>query len=408
MAKLLYLVHRLPYPPDKGDKVRSYHLLRHLCSRHEVLLGTFIDDPADEVHLAEVRQWCADLHVERLRPWNARISSAMALASGEPLTLAYFRSRGMFRWVKESAARVRLDMALIFSSSMIQYAPPDLPTLIDFVDVDSAKWTAYGAIRRWPLSWIYQREGRLLLDFERSSAAKAQRSFFATASEAGLFSRAAPEIADRVDWFGNGVDIDRFAMTSSRSSPFGDSEIPIVFTGAMDYWPNIDGVRWFATDILPRIRQFEPRAKFYIVGRSPNSEVLALRSAHVKVTGTVPDVRPYLQHARVVVAPLRVARGIQNKILEAMAMGVPVVTSRAAAGGVDAEQEHHLLVADSASEITNAVLRIVENGAERERLALAGRQRMISHHAWAQSMRRLDAIVQRCRWAHAQRRGTTA
>lgn len=299
----------------------------------------------------------------------------------------------MFRWVKESAARVRLDMALIFSSSMIQYAPPDLPTLIDFVDVDSAKWTAYGAIRHWPLSWIYQREGRLLLDFERSSAAKAQRSFFATASEAGLFSRAAPEIADRVDWFGNGVDIDRFAMTSSRSSPFGDSEIPIVFTGAMDYWPNIDGVRWFATDILPRIRQFEPRAKFYIVGRSPNSEVLALRSAHVKVTGTVPDVRPYLQHARVVVAPLRVARGIQNKILEAMAMGQPVVTVRACAAAIGAGADDGLPAFDDAEDFAEAVLSLIVQPERLSTLRQRAREFMRNHFDWSAQLAKLDQFL---------------
>ena len=338
MANILYLVHRLPYPPNKGDKVRSYNLLKHLARQHRVYLGTFIDDPIDEPHIATVRALCADVHVARLDPRFARILSLSSLLAGEALTLGYYRSSALRSWVNETCQRRHIDTAVIFSSAMAQYLEdqPRIPTIIDFVDVDSAKWTQYAPRHRWPLSWLYRREGILLLDYERRMAARASRSFFATDKEVALFTQKAPECRVRVQTMGNGVDADYFSADDTRSSPFPSDELPVVFTGAMDYLPNVDAATWFASDVLPGLLQRWPAARFYIVGRSPAAEVLALASDRIVVTGTVDDVRPYLQHAATVVAPLRIARGIQNKILEAMAMSRPVVASADCAAAVDA------------------------------------------------------------------------
>ena len=170
MANLLYLVHRMPYPPDKGDKVRSYHLLRHLTARHRVFLGTFIDDPADAVHVETLRSMCAGLHVARLDPRRARLRSLAALATGEPLTVRYYRDAGLARWVDRTVAGQSIDAAVVFSSAMSQYAdglPDSVPMVADLVDVDSAKWAAYADAHAWPMSWLYRREFAKLLGYGR-------------------------------------------------------------------------------------------------------------------------------------------------------------------------------------------------------------------------------------------------
>lgn len=395
MANILYLVHRLPYPPNKGDKVRSYHLLRHLLKQHRIFLGTFIDDPEDEAHIDLLRGLCADLHVARLHPRQAKLRSLDGLLAGEPLTLRYYRDAKLQQWVDATFRHHKIDAVVVFSSAMAQYVEDKrrIPVLVDFVDVDSAKWTQYAPQHRWPMSWIYRREGRLLLAYERQIAARATRSFFVTEAEAALFTGLAPECGIRVDAMCNGVDADYFAPQAERASPFAADEAAVVFTGAMDYWPNVDAVVWFAGEVLPKLRQRRPAIRFYIVGRSPTPEVLALAGEHVVVTGTVPDVRPYLQHAGVVVAPLRVARGIQNKILEAMAMARPVVAMAECAAAVDAVQGTELLTADTADGFIAAVETQLAHPDEAAAIGRAARRRVVERYSWDAHMDGIDPYL---------------
>ncbi len=384
MAKLLYLVHRMPYPPNKGDKVRSYHLLRHLAEQHQVYLGTFIDDPDDEQHVDTVRQWCADVRAVRLSPLRARIASLAGLLGDDALTLRYYRSAELQRWVDHTLAREAIETAVVFSSSMAQYAEgrDGLQMLVDFVDVDSAKWTQYADQHRWPLSWVYRREGQALLEYERRIAVGAARSFFVTEQEVALFRSLAPECGPSVEALCNGVDAGFFSPDPGRGSPFADGELAVVFTGAMDYWPNVDAVRWFAQAMLPALRRTWPGLRFHIVGRSPTPAVRALAGDAVNVTGTVPDVRPYLQHAAAVVAPLRLARGIQNKVLEAMAMARPVVTATSCANAIDARQGEDFLVADTEAQYVEAVNGLLHDPVQARRIGQAGRQRVLSGYSW--------------------------
>ena len=395
MANILYLVHRLPYPPNKGDKVRSYHLFKHLARHHRVFLGTFIDDPEDEVHVATVRALCANLQVTRLHPRRARVASLNALLAGEPLTLRYYRSAAMSDWVDQLCRANHIDAAVIFSSAMAQYVEgfQRLPTLIDFVDVDSAKWTQYAPRHRWPLSWLYRREGRLLLDYERRMAARSTRSFFVTENEAAFFCAQAPECRVRVEAMCNGVDADYFAPDQARPSPYLADELPVVFTGAMDYLPNVDAVTWFTQEVLPDVLKRWPHARFHIIGRSPTAEVLALAGEHVAVSGTVPDVRPYLQHAAVVVAPLRIARGIQNKILEAMAMARPVIASTECAAAVDANKDTELLTASSPAEYIAELSRVLESPEAAVSIGQAARQRVVEHYSWDAHLAAIDRYL---------------
>jgi sugar transferase (PEP-CTERM/EpsH1 system associated) len=392
VANLLYLVHRLPFPPNKGDKVRSYHLLRHLAQQHRVHLGTFIDDPDDEQHVDTVRGWCASFHAARLAPRRARVASLAGLATGEALTLRYYRDAGLAAWVEQTLQTEHIDAAVVFSSSMVQYAEhrPGLPLLVDFVDVDSAKWSEYASRHAWPLSWLYRREGERLLAYERSAAAQARRSFFVTDKETELFRRLAPESAHSIEPLCNGVDAEFFAPDPARASPYAADEWPLVFTGAMDYWPNIDAVTWFAREVLPALLRDWPQLRFHIVGRSPPPAVQALAGEHVNVTGTVPDVRPYLQHARVVVAPLRLARGVQNKVLEAMAMARPVVCAEACLEAIDAEPGRELIGAAEAEDFRREVDALLRAPQRAESIGQAARARVLKSYSWQAHLSCLD------------------
>lgn len=392
MANLLYLVHRLPYPPNKGDKVRSYHVLKHLAQRHRVFLGTFVDDPDDWAHVDRVRGLCAELKAVPLVPWRAKLASLAGLVTGRALTLHYYRDAALTRWVSDVAGRERIDAVVVFSSSMAQYAQacPTLPMLVDFVDVDSAKWRDYAPQHRWPMSWLYRREGERLLAYEREVARQAERSFFVTDKESAMFRSMAPESASRVETLCNGVDAEHFAPRADCASPFAADELPIVFTGAMDYWPNVDAVSWFVQSMLPALRREWPRARFYIVGRSPTPAVQQLVAADVVVTGTVPDVRPYLQHAAVVVAPLRLARGIQNKVLEAMAMAGPVVASSECTGALEALVGDEVLAATTAEDFVTQIDGLLRRTDDARRIGGAARARVQATYSWPAHLAALE------------------
>ena len=392
MANLLYLVHRMPYPPDKGDKVRSYHLLKQLLLRHRVFLGTFVDDAQDLQHIDTLRALCGGLHVVQLQPRMARLRSLAALLGGDALTLRYYADAGLAEWVARTVREQGIDTAVVFSSSMAQYAEriPGLRMLVDFVDVDSAKWSQYAAARTWPMSWLYRREAECLLAYEREMAMRAKRSFVVTESETALFRGLAPECAGAIEPMGNGVDADYFAPAAARPSPFAADELPVVFTGAMDYWPNVDAVCWFAGEVLPELRRARPALRFYIVGRSPSAKVQALAGPAVSVTGTVPDVRPYLQHAALVVAPLRLARGIQNKVLEAMAMGRPVLASATCAQSIDARLGIDLLAAIEPEDYVREIEAVLSDAVLAQALGRAGRQCVLERYSWATHMGRIE------------------
>jgi sugar transferase (PEP-CTERM/EpsH1 system associated) len=394
MARILYLVHRMPYPPNKGDKVRSYHLLRHLAERHEVMLGTFVDDPDDAQHVATVQQWCTEVKAVRLHPRRAKLASLSGLLRDEPLTLAYYRDASLAAWVQKLRDEGRVDAVVVFSSSMAQYAEGfEVPVLVDFVDVDSAKWTEYAKAHRWPMSWLYRREGERLLAYERKVAAGALRSFFVTEKEAGLFGILAPESVPRVQAVGNGVDTLFFAPDPARPNPFEPGEMALVFTGAMDYWPNADAVIWFAREVLPALRQRWPDLRLSIVGRNPTQAVQVLASASIRVTGTVADVRPWLQHAAVVVAPLRLARGIQNKVLEAMAMARPVVAATSCAEAIDAVVGVHIAAAGEAEDYVREINALLDRPEMADALGRAARSRVESQYGWSARLAAVDACL---------------
>ncbi len=338
MEPLLFLVHRIPYPPNKGDKIRSYHLLEHLARHYAIHLGTFIDDPEDWSYQDKVKALCASTCFLPLNPRQSRLSSLKGLWTGQALTLPYYYQAPLQQWVDAVMQREQIRHIVVFSSSMAQYVEryPQAYRLMDFVDLDSDKWTQYARARSWPMNQLYRREGRRLLDYERHIAATFDASLFVSAHEASVFCERAPLCAPKVHWYNNGVDTRYFDPDLTHPNPYPPAQIALVFTGAMDYWPNAEAVTWFGKTIFPHLRGLHPNLHFYIVGSNPTDSVRQLADREgVQVTGRVPDVRPYLAHAHLVVAPLRIARGIQNKILEALAMEKPVLTSPQAMEGLE-------------------------------------------------------------------------
>jgi sugar transferase (PEP-CTERM/EpsH1 system associated) len=394
MQDILFLSHRIPYPPNKGDKIRSYHLLKHLSERYRVHLGTFIDDPDDWRHVDRVKQLCGETFFARLAPRTARLFSLGGLATNQPLTLGYYRDASMQAWVEHALRELPVKHILVFSSGMAQYAAQaqQMRRIIDFVDIDSDKWLQYAEKKSWPMSWLYRREGRLLLRYERKVAQQFDASLFVSQAESDLFKRLAPESAARIGYFNNGVDTEYFSPAHSHPDPYPKDEAHMVFTGAMDYWPNVDAVQWFAQEVLPAVLAQFPTARFSIVGARPTAAVRALAALPgVHVTGAVPDVRPYLAHARLAVAPLRIARGIQNKVLEAMAMAKPVVASAQALEGIAAGIGTEVVLARDGSEFIGAVLTLLQQ--PHDTMGEAARTRVLADYTWERNLAVVDELL---------------
>ncbi|MFT5392958.1 MAG: sugar transferase (PEP-CTERM/EpsH1 system associated), partial [Gammaproteobacteria bacterium] len=361
--ELLFLAHRIPFPPNKGDKLRSFHLLRALCSRYRVHLGCFVDDEADWTHVGEVSELCQSTFFAPLRPLPAKFRALLGLFGNAPLTCHHFSSPRLQHWVSNCVRTRPLAGAFAFSSPMAKFLANETSVprrVIDFIDVDSAKWHQYAQTARWPMRWIYKREGRYLERFEQDMAMEFDWSLFVSQAEAQVFLDGDDSARAKVVAVENGVDHVFFDPAITTETPFDSGCLPIVFTGAMDYSPNVDAVTWFAKMVFPSVRERVPNAEFFIVGLNPNDAVHRLAEAPgVTVTGRVPDVRPYIAHSQVTVAPLRIARGVQNKVLESLAMGKPVVASKAAVEGIRQEALFGVRVADSASQFIDSVTEVL-------------------------------------------------
>lgn len=392
MTETLFLAQRIPFPPDRGDKIRTFHELKHLAGLGRVHLACLADDAADAANLAGLREAIGpalgEVHVE-VRQRSKISAGARAIVEGRPVSLTLFDSRKLRGFVEHMLASGRIDTIFAFSGQMAQFVPDDLRArfVMDFGDVDSAKFEAYGA-GGGAMAPIHRREGKLLARFERSVAARADVSLFVSDAEAALFrERSGLEIAD-VRALQNGVDLDYY--DPGADFPRIDGRGPlIVFTGQMDYSPNIDAVRWFAGEVMPML----PGARFAIVGRKPSEAVLRLAGPRTIVTGAVPDVRSWLAAADVVAAPLRIARGIQNKVLEAMAMARPVVASPAAFEGIEAEPGRHLLVAGEAEAQAEAISGLLGDPEQARTLGLAARRRVEQAYRWDARLAPLAGII---------------
>lgn len=393
MREILFLAHRVPWPADRGDKIRSHHILKRLAQMAPVHVGAFADDARDMGFVAEMNRCFASVHVE-LRDKPQWRSGLEALATAQPISVSSFASASMKKWVDGIIAGGRISHVVIFSGAMAQYVPNgfDGRFIMDFVDVDSAKFESYSGDGNPVMRWINAREGRMLGAFEKQTARRANANLFVSDAEAALFRERSGESALAL---GNGIDAvfyDPATKFKKLHPPYPDPLI--VFTGQMDYRPNIEAVSDFARNAMPAIRAAHPETTFAIVGRNPTQAVSDLSILPgVQVTGAVDDVRTWLNAADVVVAPLRIARGIQNKVLEAMAMAKPVVVSPAAAQGIDAIDGVHFCVENTVVQEAARVSALLDDPVIRDRLGQAARRHVIDHYSWVAQLAALDDIM---------------
>jgi sugar transferase (PEP-CTERM/EpsH1 system associated) len=396
MGRILFLCHRIPYPPDKGDKIRSWHFLKHLAENHEVYLGCFIDDAYDDQYRDTLKEICADAFFVSLHRRPAKLRALRSFLRGESVTLGYYDVSEMARWVRTTITEKPPQLIFVYSSSMAQYVTncPNMGRrVIDFVDVDSDKWHQYASKRYWPLSWLYEWEARKLLQCESAVASNFDAAIFVNAKEADLFKKLVPQAHANVFVVDNGVDVDFFSPDVELPYPLPERRPYLVFTGAMDYFPNIDGVCWFATHVFPELRRRHPDLQFVIVGANPARQVQALAQKEgIVVTGRTADVRPFLRHAAGAIAPIRISRGTQNKVLEAMAMGQIVVATPQALDGLDVEIGQEVLVAANEAEFIRSLDDILSNLQEQS-LGKRARRRMLSEYTWRKKLTQLDSVL---------------
>ncbi|MEQ9406076.1 MAG: TIGR03087 family PEP-CTERM/XrtA system glycosyltransferase [Fuerstiella sp.] len=391
--RILYITHRVPWPPDRGDRIRTWNILKFLARRAEVDLICLADEPVTRETRAALESVTRRLAVVPHTGLRRFLRGALSLAAGRTATEGLFESRLLRSVLRQWAMTASYDAAMASSSGIARFVlPPFLKSCrrvwIDLIDVDSQKWLDYAASSHLPVSLAFGLEGRRLRNLETRLADSVDRLLVVSEAERELFTNFCPGAP--IQAVGNGVDTDYFA-------PLGTDTVPhsCVFVGVLNYLPNSDAVTWFARTVWPKVRERFSDGVFRIVGRSPTAEVQALHDLPgVEVIGPVPDVRPWLHRSDCVVVPLRIARGVQNKVLEAMACGRPIVCSSAPLQGLDVEPGLQLLQADSADEWVDQIGRVFDDRCRAEELGLAASAWVQINHRWNACLEPLIEMIQ--------------
>lgn len=399
--RILFLAHRIPYPPNKGDKIRSYNILQYLMKHHEVYLGCLIDETTDIQYIKPLQSQVKEFVFETIHPKLKKICCLHGIFQKKSISVCYFYSSGLQKKIDDLLDRIDFDVLFCFSSPMAEYyfrsnhknrSTKHLIRIMDLIDVDSYKWTQYAEKSTGLKRSIYRYEARHLLQYEHRIAETFDQSLVVSEQEKNIFLQGLA--ATNLTVVTNGVDLGFFNLYRSQRQ---QAQKPmLVFTGVMDYWPNIEGVQWFVERIFPRIRAAAPDTTFYIVGSRPTTEIRRLEQIEgIVVTGFVEDVRDYLVMADVCVVPLRIARGIQNKILEAMAMGKPVVTTSQAFEGINAVSGEEIVSADSEDMFAAAVIDLLQDTQKAESMGAKARQCVETHYSWDRNLSVLDGIFRK-------------
>ena len=389
--RIFFVAQRVPYPPNRGDKITTFNEIRHLAARHEVHVYCLADGASDLDNVRGLEPYAATVTAVPVRPLQSRIRAALALVGTKALSVAAFDEPALHAAIKKGVAEHKPDAIIVYSGNVAQYAEPfaDVARVMQFADLDSFKWQQYANRSAPPMRWVYSSEHRRLLAYERAIAHSFDHSLVCTAIERRDFESLIPGVP--VSTVGNGVDLEYFQPMGTTKKPAS-----LVFTGVMDYLPNVDAVLWFCEQMLPLVRAAVPQATFTICGSRPTPEVQKLAALPgVSVTGLVPDTRTYLDSAEVFVAPLRMARGIQNKLLEAMAMGLPVVTGNAAWRGTVIAQGDGMFVSDDPAEFAALVVRLLTNHEFRRSMAARARDNAEHHYRWDTQMALLDDVLEK-------------
>lgn len=398
VKRVLLLTHRLPYPPDRGDRIRSYNLVKMLSQHFELGVACTSDEPVWLQHHQLLRTMAKRVTIMPISGTYSRIRCAAAMAVGRPLTPAAFYRVGLAEAILQWHEQEPFDAVLTFCTGMIHYASllmrlPNPPRhVLDLVDVDSIKWDSYAKASPPPKKWIYAAESRRLRKIESGALDKFDAISVVSPNEADAYRKHVGEHPG-LTVVGNGVDLEYFApMPDAHEQP--DQPPTLCFVGVLNYKPNAEGIAWFAHEVMPLLRQRLPEARVMVVGRHPTPFVQSLAELPgVEIVGSVPDVRAYLEQSSAVIAPLRIARGVQNKVLEAMACQRAVVCSKGAAKGIDAVDGRDFLVADSPEEWADKLHDLLTDVTLRQRIAQAARQRVEARYSWEDALRPMIRLL---------------
>ena len=388
--RIFFIGQRVPFPPDRGDKITTFNEIRHLSTKHEVHVFCLADGRRDLDNVPELLRYARSVTAVPVIGWTGKLRALKALFAGGPLSVAAFNEAELHNAIRQKFAEIRPDLIMIYSCNVAQYAEhfPQVPRIMQFAELDSSRWGQFARRSRPPLRWVYAIEERRFFAYERQIARTFSHALVCTAAEQCDFERLIPGAP--VSLVGNGVDLEYF-----RSEGIAKQPGSMVFTGVMDYFPNVDAVFWFCNEILPIVQRQVPQAGLTICGSRPTAPVRRLAKRRgVTVTGRVPDTRPYMDRAEVFVAPLRMARGIQNKLLEAMAMGLPCVASAATTAGTAVPDGEGILVADDRDEFAEHVVRLLRDGAFRAQLAGKARAAAELNYRWETQLAYLDRVVE--------------
>jgi polysaccharide biosynthesis protein PslH len=388
--RIFFISQRVPFPPDRGDKITTFNEIRHLSTKHEVHVFCLADGRRDLDNIPGLRRYAQSVTAVPVIGWTSKLRALKAMFAGGPLSVAAFNETKLHDAIRRKFAELRPDLIMIYSCNVAQYAEhfPQVPRIMQFAELDSSRWGQFARRSRPPLRWVYAIEQRRFFAYERHIARTFSYALVCTAAEQRDFERLIPGVP--VSLVGNGVDLDYFRSRGVPKRPGS-----IVFTGVMDYFPNIDAVVWFCDKVLPIVQRQIPAAGLTICGSRPAAAVRRLAKRRgVTVTGRVPDTRPYLDGAEVFVAPLRMARGIQNKLLEALAMGLPCVASKAAATGTVVANGEGILAADNPEEFAEHVMRLLRDSAFRAAMAGKARATAEANYRWDGQMARLDRVIE--------------
>jgi polysaccharide biosynthesis protein PslH len=387
-VKILIVCHRLPFPPDHGGKIRAFEMIKHMGAHHSVTVATLAHSKEQLQQGSKLRDYCDQLIVEVLSSRVRWRRALLALASARPSSARYFWSPRLNEAIREAGS---FDRVLVHCAFMAEYVI-DMACeikILDYVDIDSGKWSDYQNYKGQPLSLAYGWEAKKLRRYESEVAPHFTSCTVTTKNELAEFHSLGVSIPCTV--VSNGVDLEYF---NPKGRVEGSTPI-IVFVGRMDYFPNVDGILEFTRNVFPRVRATVPNVELRIVGADPTRSVFRLnRVPGIKVTGYVPDIRPHVADASVAIAPLRIARGTQNKVLEMMAAGIPVVATPEAAKGVQAVAGEHLMVAGNAEEFASHVVELLRNRDLRRKFSEAGRKQVEKAHSWPAAMTILDDVLQ--------------
>jgi len=387
--RIFFICRRVPFPPDRGDKIATFNQIRHLSTRHDVHVFCLGDGSRDLKNISGLRDYAKSVTAAPVSGLMITLRALKALVTGQTLSVAALNAPKLHAAIQRKFAELHPDLVIVYSCNVAQYAEhlSRVPRIMQFGDLDSLKWRQYAERSRLPLRWIYALEEERLLAYERYIANNFSHALVHTETERRDFHRLVPGVP--VTRVGNGVDLDYFRSTGAAKQPGS-----MVFTGVMDYRPNVDAVVWFCNEILPLVRAGIPEAHFTICGSRPVRAVRRLASlSGVIVTGSVPDTRPYLDRAEVFVAPLRMTRGVQNKLLEALAMGLPCVASIAARSGTVISDGQGILATDDPRQFADHVIDLLQNAKQRVELGRKARAAMEADYQWEAQMTCLDQVI---------------